>query len=117
MTVPSHRSDVDQLNDLAEEITRMIGYDNIPSQAFGLTCQSKENKRSLKNWLVEITLVNNGFFEVINNPFNDNQDEEAIAVDNPLDKQRSKMSTLLNEFNKRKCCLQPKQTKRFNKVI
>ena len=38
ITVPAHRSDVDQLNDLAEEVTRMIGYNNIASQVFGFTC-------------------------------------------------------------------------------
>ena len=42
MTVPPHRSDVDQLNDLAEEVTRMIGYNNIPSQVLALPVMSKK---------------------------------------------------------------------------
>ena len=42
-------------------------------------------------------LVNNGFFEVVNFPFNDNQDEAAISVDNPLDKQRSKMRVCITK--------------------
>ena len=42
-------------------------------------------------------LVNNGFFEVVNFPFNDNQDDSAISVDNPLDKQRSKMRVCITK--------------------
>ena len=34
--VPSHRSDIFHQNDLAEEIARVIGYDNIPVSKFKL---------------------------------------------------------------------------------
>ena len=37
------------------------------------------------------------FFETINFPFNDNVDEAAISVDNPLDKQRSKMRVCITK--------------------
>ena len=37
------------------------------------------------------------FFETINFPFNDNVDETAISVDNPLDKQRSKMRVCITK--------------------
>jgi len=40
--VPSHRSDIDQLNDLAEEVTRMIGYDNIASKALALPVKARK---------------------------------------------------------------------------
>ena len=94
ITVPAHRSDVDQLNDLAEEITRMIGYNNIPSQVLALPIMTKQQKRSFEEQ-VGSYLINQGCFEVINNPFTDFEGKEAIAVDNPLDKQRSMLRTCL----------------------
>ena len=94
--VPSHRSDVDQLNDLAEEITRMIGYDNIASKTLALPVKAKKIEAKFEE-LCRDYLVNNGFFEVVNFPFNDNQDESAISVDNPLDKKRSKMRVCITK--------------------
>ena len=94
ITVPAHRSDVDQLNDLAEEITRMIGYNNIPSQVLALPIMTKQHKRSFEEQ-VGSYLINQGCFEVINNPFTDFEGKDAIAVDNPLDKQRSMLRTCL----------------------
>tara|TARA_A200000113_G_scaffold115096_1_gene103362 strand:+ start:32675 stop:34609 length:1935 start_codon:yes stop_codon:yes gene_type:complete len=94
ITVPAHRSDVDQLNDLAEEVTRMIGYNNVPSQVLALPVMAKKQKRSFEE-LVGDYLINQGCFEVINNPFTDFEGKEAIAVDNPLDKQRAVLRTCL----------------------
>jgi phenylalanyl-tRNA synthetase beta chain len=94
--VPSHRSDIDQLNDLAEEVTRMIGYDNIASKALALPVKAKKIETNFED-LCRSYLINNGFFEVVNFPFNDNQDEAAISVDNPLDKQRSKMRVCITK--------------------
>ena len=94
MTVPPHRSDVDQLNDLAEEVTRMIGYNNIPSKVLALPVRAKKQQRSFEE-LVGNYLINQGCFEVINNPFTDFVSKEAIAVDNPLDKQRGMLRTCL----------------------
>ena len=94
ITVPAHRSDIDQLNDLAEEVTRMIGYNNIPSQVLALPVRAKEQQRSFEE-LVGNYLINQGCFEVINNPFTDFPGKEAIAVDNPLDKQRATLRTCL----------------------
>ena len=94
MTVPAHRSDVDQLNDLAEEVTRMIGYNNIPSQVLALPVRAKKHKRSFEE-LVSRYLINQGCFEVINNPFTDFEGKEAISVDNPLDKQQAMLRTCL----------------------
>ena len=94
ITVPAHRSDVDQLNDLAEEVTRMIGYNNIPSQVLALPVTAKQHKRTFED-LAGRYLINQGFFEVINNPFTDFEGKGAIAVDNPLDKQRAMLRTCL----------------------
>ena len=94
MSVPAHRSDVDQLNDLAEEVTRMIGYNNIPSQVLALPVMAKQRKRSFEDQVGHY-LINQGCFEVINNPFTDFEGKDAIAVDNPLDKQRAMLRTCL----------------------
>ena len=94
ITVPAHRSDVGQLNDLAEEVTRMIGYNNIPTQVLALPVMAKQQKRSFEN-LVGRYLINQGCFEVINNPFTDFESKDAITVDNPLDKQRAILRTCL----------------------
>jgi len=94
ITVPAHRSDIDQLNDLAEEVARMIGYNNIASQVLALPVRAKKQQRSFEE-LVGNYLINQGFFEVINNPFTDFEGKEAIAVDNPLDKQRAMLRTCL----------------------
>ena len=96
VVVPSHRSDIDQQNDLAEEITRMIGYDNIDSKALALPVQAKKIEANFEEYCRGY-LINNGFFEVVNFPFNDNQDDSAISVDNPLDKQRSKMRVCITK--------------------
>ena len=94
--VPSHRSDVDQLNDLAEEIARMISYNNITPKALALPVKAKKIEANFEE-LCRDFLVNNGFFEVVNFPFNNNQDDSAISVDNPLDKQRSKMRVCITK--------------------
>ena len=114
--VPSHRSDVDQLNDLAEEITRMIGYDNIAPKALALPVKAKKIEASFEE-LCRDYLVNNGFFEVVNFPFNDNQDDSAISVDNPLDKQRSKMRVCITKSIKENVVFNQNRQKDSIKLI
>jgi phenylalanyl-tRNA synthetase beta chain len=55
---------------------------------------AKQNKRSFEDQVGHY-LVNQGCFEVINNPFTDFEGKDAIAVDNPLDKQRAILRTCL----------------------
>ena len=74
----------------------MIGYDNIASKALALPVKAKKIEANFEE-LCRDYLVNNGFFEVVNFPFNDNQDDLAISVDNPLDKQRSKMRVCITK--------------------
>jgi len=87
ITIPSHRNDISNQNDLAEEIARIIGYNNISSQpvAFRNELQDKE-KNSLKE--VKDFFNHNGFYEVINFPFCSNENKHSISVDNPLDSNR-----------------------------
>ena len=83
IVVPSHRHDVSSQNDLAEEIARIIGYNNIESKPLEISKKADEgfdNVKRLKNYLIK-----NGFSEVINFPFTKNEDGQSISIDNPLD--------------------------------
>ena len=116
MKIPSHRSDIDQPNDLAEEITRMIGYNNIPTQALNITVMPKKQKNNFEE-LCRAYLVNNGFFEVINNPFTNFEGKNAISVDNPLDKKRSKMRTCLMNSLRTNIAYNQNRQKRFYQIL
>ena len=94
ITVPSHRSDINNQNDLAEEIARIIGYDNIEKSPLSisksklsLTCDIEKKLRYF--------LLDNGFYEVINSPFVSNSSDKSIKVDNPLDSNKKFLRTNL----------------------
>tara|TARA_A100001015_G_scaffold209587_1_gene234680 strand:+ start:6496 stop:8421 length:1926 start_codon:yes stop_codon:yes gene_type:complete len=95
---PSYRSDIKTENDIAEEIARIIGYDNIQAQPLKIqkeaivNCDSKHHEELIKNFL-----INNGFFEVISNPFVNSERENSIKIDNPLDSKRKYLRTDLQE--------------------
>ncbi len=82
--VPSYRSDVKNHNDLAEEISRVIGYDNIEATKINLPFNKVKRHNHLENSIKGI-LVNNGFYEIINNPFVNKNEKNSIKVDNPID--------------------------------
>ena len=95
IVVPSYRNDVKNLNDIAEEIARVIGYNNIPATSFKLSpanavSDTKELEQNVKDFLIK-----NGFFEVVNNPFVNLKEDHAIKVDNPLDSNRQYIRTNL----------------------
>lgn len=82
--VPSYRSDISNQNDIAEEIARVIGFDNIPKKKLDIS----KTLNALTEYKVEDylrnVLIENGFYEVINNPFDNETTEESIKIDNPL---------------------------------
>tara|TARA_B100000963_G_scaffold358362_1_gene382854 strand:+ start:18909 stop:20816 length:1908 start_codon:yes stop_codon:yes gene_type:complete len=82
--IPSYRHDIFTNNDLAEEIARIIGYDNIPRQEIKI-CNTKSNGRKELEDTVKLLLVDNGFNEVINEPFTKENTISSIELDNPLD--------------------------------
>ena len=92
--VPSFRSDVKTQNDLAEEVARVIGYDNIPTSEISIPKNKKTSHKDLENKL-RFFLLDQGFYEVINSPFVNLSSEEAIKVDNPLDSNREYLRTNL----------------------
>ena len=93
--VPSYRNDVKNLNDIAEEIARVIGYNNIPATSFQISPANAVTDIKILEQNVKDFLIKNGFFEVINNPFVNAQEDHAIKVDNPLDSNRQYIRTNL----------------------
>jgi phenylalanyl-tRNA synthetase beta chain len=91
--VPSHRHDIETNNDLAEEIARVIGYNNIKSTPINL--QKISDNFDGKVAKLESLLVKNGFFEVINFPFTSSNEKESINIDNPLDSNRNNLRVSL----------------------
>jgi phenylalanyl-tRNA synthetase beta chain len=85
--VPSFRSDIKTQNDLAEEVARVIGYDNIAKLEISIPKKEKTNHKAIEDKL-RFFLLDHGFYEVINSPFVSSSSEEAIKVDNPLDSNR-----------------------------
>jgi phenylalanyl-tRNA synthetase beta chain len=93
--IPNHRHDIRNNNDISEEVARAIGYDNIKAQNINISSKNKtnivtENEIKLKN-----ILINNGFSEVINNPFVSYSNDISIVVDNPLDSNKKYLRTNL----------------------
>lgn len=83
INVPSFRHDISSQNDLAEEIARAIGYNNIDSMPFKI-CDNKSNNKSHEDAL-RLFLINLGFTEVINFPFTSVKSDFSYLIDNPLD--------------------------------
>ena len=85
--VPTYRHDIETINDLAEEIARVIGYNNI--QSIPINLKKTYINQSNKVAKLESFLVGSGFYEVINFPFTSNNEKDSINIDNPLDSNRN----------------------------
>lgn len=94
--VPSYRSDVKTINDLAEEVARVIGYDNIKTSSISIPKNKKLNHKDIETKL-KYFLVDNGFYEVIKSPFAMNGSKDSIKVDNPLDSNRRFLRTNITD--------------------
>jgi phenylalanyl-tRNA synthetase beta chain len=94
--VPSFRSDIRTQNDLAEEVARVIGYDNISRAEINIPKNENHNYKDIENKL-RYFLLDYGFYEVINSPFVGITSKEAIEVDNPLDSNRAFLRTNLTD--------------------
>ncbi len=90
--VPSYRNDIFTQNDIAEELARCIGYNNIKSKEIKITNKEELNEVSLEENLSKY-LIDNGFFEVISYPFTKVNNINSISIDNPIDKNRNFLRT------------------------
>lgn len=93
--IPSFRNDIENHNDLAEEVSRLIGYDNIKPIEFMILNNSYKSKEDYKEENIKNFLVSNGFYEVINFPFTNKNN--TIKIDNPLDSNKTNMRTDLKD--------------------
>ena len=91
--IPTFRHDISSQNDLAEEMARIIGYNNIPSDPLFLNSKIEIIPDKIEK--IRHFLVQKGFFEVINIPFSSNKDKHAISIDNPLDSNKNYLRTSL----------------------
>ena len=93
--IPSFRNDLETENDIAEEIARVVGYDNImPSQL-----KINENyigSHNLEKYVSDF-LRKKGLNEVINSQFSGINEKNSIVVDNPLDSNRKYIRTNLKD--------------------
>ncbi len=93
--VPSFRHDIKTNNDLAEEIARIIGYDNLKSSPIKLGKIDHNNESEVEK--LESFLVANGFTEVINFPFSSKNEKNSINIINPLDSNRNNFRISLKD--------------------
>ena len=94
--VPSFRSDVRTQNDIAEEIARVIGYDNIEVSEINIPCNKNTKHNSIENKL-RLFLLDHGFYEIINAPFVSHATKMSLRVDNPLDSNREFLRTNITD--------------------
>ena len=94
--VPSYRSDIETQNDLAEEIARVIGYDNIARNEINIPKGKISNIYDIENKL-RFFLLDHGFYEVINSPFVGINTSNSICVDNPLDSNKKYLRSNLTQ--------------------
>ena len=94
--VPSYRSDIETQNDLAEEIARVIGYDNIARNEISIPKGKTSNIYDKENKL-RFFLLDHGFYEVINSPFVGSGTSSSICVDNPLDSNKKFLRSNLTQ--------------------
>ena len=85
---PSYRSDIVNLNDVTEEVARVIGYDSIERKDFQINItKNSEFRKEINN--LKAFLIDKGFYEVISFPFSHKEDAKSIEIDNPLDSNKA----------------------------
>ena len=95
--VPTFRGDIKTCNDLAEEVARVIGYDNLPREEISIPrSENLNNYKDVENKL-RYFLLDHGFYEVINSPFVSLMSDKAIKIDNPLDSNRKFLRTNITD--------------------
>jgi phenylalanyl-tRNA synthetase beta chain len=87
IVVPSFRNDIRTMNDLAEEVARVIGYNNIDPINISIPKNKNKTFNNIENKL-RYFLLDHGFYEVINPPFVGTKSANSIKIDNPLDSNR-----------------------------
>ena len=84
--VPAHRADCEGMEDLAEEIVRLYGLNNVPSKLHEGSAQGKYSEKQLFERSVVRALIGFGFFEAITYSFISPKqyDKIRLAADSEL---------------------------------
>ena len=99
--IPSWRVDIESINDIAEEVARVVGYDNINISQLNAKDQVRLKNINSKVNYIRGYMKRNGFNEVINDPFVPHNQSDSISVINPLDSNRQFLRTnLINSLIK-----------------
>ncbi len=106
--VPAWRGDIEGEADLAEEVLRLHGYDDIPSTLMrGVTTVGTRGEKQLRNDKIKNALVGMGFFEALNFSFispkwieflrlpEGDERLDPVVIRNPLGEDTSVMRTSL----------------------
>lgn len=96
LIIPTYRNDIETINDIAEEVARSIGYNIIEPKKVKINFK-QENSFNDNEDKIKSLLINNGFYEVINDPFVAKKEKNSIKVDNPLDTNRKYLRTSLKD--------------------
>ena len=89
--IPSFRNDVEDLNHVAEEVARVIGYNKIPLK--NLDTLPKEPNQNKNEDILRLLLASKGFYETINYPFESEEERSSFKLDNPLDSNKPFLRT------------------------
>ena len=89
--IPSFRHDIEDLNHIAEEVARVIGYNKIPLE--DLDTLPKEPDQNKNEDMLRLLLANKGFYETINYPFESEEEKSSLKLDNPLDSNKPFLRT------------------------
>ena len=102
---PSFRIDIECKADIAEEVARIFGYNNIPSTLFKGVAEAKFNEKQLFERSIENTMVALGYNQILTYSFTtpkhfdkmllsaDNSLRDAVTITNPLGEDTSVMRT------------------------
>ena len=93
--IPSFRNDLETENDIAEEIARVVGYDNIIPSKLKIN-ENYIGSHNLEKYVSDF-LRKEGLNEVINSQFSGINEKNCIVVDNPLDSNRKYIRTNLKD--------------------
>lgn len=104
IVVPTYRQDVKGMEDIAEEVARIYGYDNIPKTLMkGSGTRGKKNHKQKLLDLAKDTLIGMGFYEIMTYSFISpkaynkiaKEMPDVVTISNPLGEDQSIMRTTL----------------------
>lgn len=101
INVPTYRHDINDMQDICEEIVRIVGIDNIQSKPYYFAETTRQN-RAYKNFKKRYNLryksVATGFFESVHYVFDDRDKMEALGL-RTVYKKRDIANPISNELN------------------